>query len=56
MVASNHVKLGVSPFYSFNWYIPEAFKNRIISSAGNGGRRQAVEQIKTFLIDKKIAS
>ena len=46
-LASNHINLGMRPFYPFNWYILEAFKNRIISSAENGGGTQTVEQLRT---------
>ena len=34
-LASNHLNPGMRPFYPFNCYIPEAFKNRRISSAEN---------------------
>ena len=46
LLASNHIKLGMSPFYPFNCYIPEAFKNRRSSSAENGGETQTVEQLR----------
>ena len=46
-LGSNSIKPGMSPFYTLNCYIPEEFKNRIISSAENGCRTEAVEQIRT---------
>ena len=48
----------MSHFYPLKYYIPEAFKNRIISSAENGGGTEAVEQLRTaplvLRVDAKI--
>ena len=44
-LASNHIHLGIRPLQPFNCYIPEAFKNRIISSTENGCGTEAAEQI-----------
>ena len=46
-LASNYIKLGMSPFYPFNGYITSAFKNRIIISAENGCGTKAAEQLRT---------
>ena len=46
-LASNSIKPGMSPFYPLNCNIPEASKNRIISSAENGCGTQEVEQMRT---------
>ena len=46
-LASNSIKLGMSPFYPLNCYIPEAVKNRRISSEENGCRTEAAEQVRT---------
>ena len=36
-LGSNHITFGMRPFYPFICYIPEAFKNRIISSENRCG-------------------
>ena len=46
-LASNCVKFGMTPFHPLNCYIPEAFKNRRISSAENGCETETVEKIQT---------
>ena len=46
-LASNHINLGMQPFYSFNCCIPDAFKSRRISSAENGCGTEAAEQIRS---------
>ena len=40
-------KTWYATYLSLNFYIPEAFKNRRISSAENGCGTEAAEQIRT---------